>query len=368
MSFSSPFGDPAPGEEIEFADFSQMNPAPSHQNHSTVTAASATTKQTQATTTKSSRAAGGKPLRGNLTQVNLSVKAPGSDMAVIEVEHLDGNMTSGGATAAAAAAAAGSSSKVKITFWELSLWDLDFGDPRAPDYALSAQKLGGDAAILVENPSRMKRFMISANIWSPSVTRKFISDACGHIAAGKITCVASPYRPMGQAFLNLLAGTKTHGEVEGQLVVQYRGVTREDAAPGTVGFLEATHDALLRNLSVRRYLYLAGCIRSPRGAAYHSIMERVTSLLHDFGLDLFAKTKMAGGTIDSAIGRLNESLVLLLAELMGDPLILYADDPLDGLTADDAAQYMKYLKQVALPLSPSHCEDLLQLSCLCCGP
>lgn len=237
------------------------------------------------------------------------------------------------------------SSRVKISFWELSLWDLDVGDPDGVDYSLSQQSVKDTSAPL-QRESRFKRFLISSSIVTPSVERKFLLDACGSIEGGKITCIAAPYRPLAKAFVNLLAGTKTHGEIEGQLMIQYRGATREEADPGSVAFLDSSHEAILRKLTVRQFLYLAGRIRSAPSVSRQNVMEKVTKLLHDFRLERFANVKMAGGIVDSAIGRLNESLVLLAAELLGDPVILYGIDPLDGLTADEASQYMGLLKQV----------------------
>jgi len=342
---ASPFGEPASDSGFGFADFSAMNPSTAAPLSSAPISAASTVPESLLTQAK------GSAWTQHVPATNSSRRQNGSDSlfndhdddgsAVIEIQDMSG----GGATVATGGGDAGGSGRVKINFWELSLWDLDSGDPRSVDYALSVETTL-DRTTPMATPSRLRRLLITSGIVTPAVTRKFLSDVCGSIEGGKFTCVAAPYRPMAQAFVNLLAGTKTHGELEGQLVVQYRGAPRESAEPGSVGFLEASHDSLLRNLTVREYLYLAACNRSSAKTSRHAIMEKVTKVIHEFRLERFAAVKMAGGIVDSAIGRLNESLVLLASELLGDPVVLYGDDPLDGLTADDASQYTNFLKQV----------------------
>ena len=342
---ASPFGEPASDSGFGFADFSAMNPAAapiSAPISATSTVPESLSNQAKGTAWTQHTPATKPRKQNGVSLFNDHTNNHDDDSAVIEIQDISGATV---ATGGDDHGGSGGGGRVKINFWELSLWDLDSGDPRSVDYALSVETTL-DRTTPMATPSRLRRMLISSGIITPSITRKFLSDVCGSIECGKFTCVAAPYRPMAQAFVNLLAGTKTHGELEGQLVVQYRGASRESAEPGSVGFLEASHDSLLRNLTVREYLYLAACNRSSPKTSRNAIMEKVTKIIHDFRLERFANVRMEGGIVDSTIGRLNESLVLLAAELLGDPVVLYGDDPLDGLTADDASQYTNFLKRV----------------------
>jgi len=315
----------------------------------------------------------------------------------------------------------------RISFWELSLWDVDtsirsepkndgdesidmaamqseLNSPVGPGLTLRGKGKGvgrkRSSGRILEVTDYQGRCGPLSRWWNKKSAKQvakiptvILRDLSGTIPFGVFTAILSPFPEESRALLNLLAGTKTHGEIEGQLVMQFPGAPavynpgiqgfgkkpkgkkngpnpgdqneqHPKFEPGAVGYLvgtgagkgEAGLDTVLTHLTVREHLYYAARVRLPGSVSNNSVMEKVTSLMIDFGFKEFANVKInvpgTGKFEGLMLGRLEEKLMTLVVELFTDPTVLFGDDPLDGLTADEAFQYSfllnRYIKKTGL--------------------
>jgi len=183
--------------------------------------------------------------------------------------------------------------------------------------------------------------------WEPR-----LSNLTASLPSSSLIGLASTNAAEGRSLFNLLAGIKNFGEVSGEIYVSRDGGQDLRALEGKAAFLGEAFGSLLRNLTVREYLVYAALNRSFLPYLtfdFRSVSRRVTSLLAAFQLQDYANVLIGDWNDNEAAGlsRMNQTLVLLLAELAGNPLILFAENLFAQLSSSEAFTVASLLKKVA---------------------
>ncbi|KAK4700817.1 hypothetical protein P7C70_g5427, partial [Phenoliferia sp. Uapishka_3] len=158
--------------------------------------------------------------------------------------------------------------------------------------------------------------------------------------------------PPGQAgkssFLQLLAGRLHSGrgsDFETRGAILLNGRQLDSSNTGLLGFVEQEDNHHLPALTVRETLRYAARLRL-RGKSNDECEARAEEVLRMLGLKLCADN-MVGGILLKGISGGEKRRLSLGVELLSDPSVLLADEPLSGLDAFTAQNVMQTLKDIA---------------------
>jgi ABC-type multidrug transport system ATPase subunit/ABC-type multidrug transport system permease subunit len=140
------------------------------------------------------------------------------------------------------------------------------------------------------------------------------------------------------ALLDVLAGKKTGGTISGELLVN--GLPRDPSFFRIAGYVEQ-FDSHNEKSTVREAVRFAAMLRLPANITNNSteVEHRVTRTLEQLGL-IRMENDLIGGVNTGGISQEARKKVTIAVELIGEPRILFLDEPTTGLSSDAALSVM----------------------------
>lgn len=144
---------------------------------------------------------------------------------------------------------------------------------------------------------------------------------------GQMAALIGPSGSGKTTLMDILAGRKTQGKIEGKLLFANQQPTKTFLRRYT-GYVEQ-FDTLLESLTVREMLIYTAELKKPVEEPFESKMEKVESLMRKLSLEQNADKKI--GRQGGLKKRVNIGIALIT-----DPRVLFLDEPTTGLDSNTA--------------------------------
>ncbi|KAK4684731.1 hypothetical protein P7C73_g5437, partial [Tremellales sp. Uapishka_1] len=168
-----------------------------------------------------------------------------------------------------------------------------------------------------------------------------LRDVCGQLPPGGFCCILGPSGAGKSTLVDILAGKRKAGKVEGRVAFVD---DREVRAKIRVGYVDQS-DVLSPTATVLETLIFAAHLRLPENIPTSIKVERAATVLAQLGLSDIAHTRV--GSIDRrGISGGEMRRVSIGIELVAAPDILVLDEPTSGLDSVSASRLIKLLKSL----------------------
>ncbi|BEI90825.1 uncharacterized protein CcaverHIS019_0308950 [Cutaneotrichosporon cavernicola] len=174
----------------------------------------------------------------------------------------------------------------------------------------------------------------------PNGGRIVLRDTRGDLPAGGFCCVLGPSGAGKSTLIDILAGKRKAGRVEGKVAYIHDGHQRVK-----VGYCDQS-DVLSPTATVLETLQFAAYLRLPENIPKAVKDERALQVLHELGLEHIAQTRVGSGEHRGISGG-EMRRVSIGVELVADPDVLVLDEPTSGLDSVSAARIVSLLKALA---------------------
>jgi ABC-type multidrug transport system ATPase subunit len=177
--------------------------------------------------------------------------------------------------------------------------------------------------------------------------KQVLEDVSGHVDAGQMCAIMGPSGSGKTSVLNVLAGRVLAGrgrKVSGLVTVNGRAIVPQ-AFRSRIAFV-LQHDSLYATATCREALELSAHLRLPRSVSAARRAELVEALIESLGLSHVQDT-MIGSELVRGLSGGEKKRVSIGVELVTQPSILFADEPLSGLDTFSARKVTRILKDLA---------------------
>jgi len=183
----------------------------------------------------------------------------------------------------------------------------------------------------------------SGPICRRSVSYKTIlNDVSGIVKPGQLLAIIGPSGAGKSSLLDVLAGRKSQGQLEGEVLVNGKPKTR--IFKRVSGYV-TQDDCLMGNLTVRETFRFHATMKMS-GSAREHIEERVQDVIDELGLTKVGD-ELVGTQFRRGISGGEKKRVSIGCELLTDPGLLFLDEPTTGLDAFNSLAVMKTLQKLA---------------------
>ncbi|KAL7423124.1 hypothetical protein Q5752_002424 [Cryptotrichosporon argae] len=171
----------------------------------------------------------------------------------------------------------------------------------------------------------------------PHGGRVVLRDACGRLAPGGFCCVLGPSGAGKSTLVDVLAGKRKGGNVEGRVAVVGAHGRRVK-----IGYVDQS-DELAPTSTVYETLLFAAQLRLPEHVPLSVKAQRARDVLARLGLAHVADTRVGSGERRGVSGG-EMRRVSIGVELVAAPDVLVLDEPTSGLDSVSAARLVRLLK------------------------
>jgi len=176
-----------------------------------------------------------------------------------------------------------------------------------------------------------------------SKDRIILNGVSGTALPGQITAIIGPSGAGKTTFLDVLAGRKNTGVVEGEILVN--GKPRTKSFKRIAGYV-MQDDKMLGTFTVREHLMYIAQLRLPAGMPWEERVRRVESVMEELGISRIANS-LIGTDMSRGISGGERRRLSIAVELVTDPSILFLDEPTSGLDSYNAYTLMETLTTLA---------------------
>ncbi|KLT42041.1 hypothetical protein CC85DRAFT_261114 [Cutaneotrichosporon oleaginosum] len=174
----------------------------------------------------------------------------------------------------------------------------------------------------------------------PNGGRVVLRDTRGDLPPGGFCCVLGPSGAGKSTLIDILAGKRKAGRVEGKVAYLDDGGRRV-----RIGYCDQS-DVLSPTSTVLETLQFAAYLRLPETIPRAAKDERAHQVLRELGLEHIANTRVGSGEHRGISGG-EMRRVSIGVELVADPDVLVLDEPTSGLDSVSAARIVSLLKALA---------------------
>ncbi|OAX77397.1 hypothetical protein ACJ72_08305, partial [Emergomyces africanus] len=160
--------------------------------------------------------------------------------------------------------------------------------------------------------------------------KTILENASGHVNPGELMVLMGPSGSGKTTLLNVLAhrDSAASAEMEGDILVNGQKVGLEIFRH--ISSYVEQEDVLVGALTVEETLYFGAQLSLPSSIPKNERLERISTLLHAFGIQNQAKT-LIGTPIRKGISGGQKRRVSVASQLITCPKILFLDEPTSGL-------------------------------------
>ncbi|KAJ6134765.1 hypothetical protein N7523_001087 [Penicillium sp. IBT 18751x] len=176
--------------------------------------------------------------------------------------------------------------------------------------------------------------------------RDLINDITGDVHKGELVALMGPSGCGKTTLLNVLAHrpASSGAKVLGATYVNGGKLTSTSFERMT-SYVEQ-EDALIGSLTVRETLKFAADLSLPSSVTKRQRMNRISSLLEAFGIQIQSDT-LVGTPIRKGISGGQKRRVSVASQLITCPKVLFLDEPTSGLDSTASYEIMSYAKELA---------------------
>lgn len=174
----------------------------------------------------------------------------------------------------------------------------------------------------------------------PSGGRVVLRDTRGDLPPGGFCCILGPSGAGKSTLIDILAGKRKAGKVEGKVVY-----LEDEGRRVKIGYCDQS-DVLSPTSTVLETLQFAAYLRLPENVSKAAKDERAHTVLRELGLEHIAHTRVGSGEHRGISGG-EMRRVSIGIELVADPDVLVLDEPTSGLDSVSAARIVSLLKTLA---------------------
>jgi ABC-type multidrug transport system ATPase subunit/ABC-type multidrug transport system permease subunit len=174
----------------------------------------------------------------------------------------------------------------------------------------------------------------------PNGGRIVLRDTRGDLPPGGFCCVLGPSGAGKSTLVDILAGKRKAGRVEGKVAYLDDGGRRVK-----IGYCDQS-DVLSPTSTVLETLQFAAYLRLPENVPKAVKDARAAQVLRELGLEHIANTRVGSGEHRGISGG-EMRRVSIGVELVADPDVLVLDEPTSGLDSVSAARIVSLLKNLA---------------------
>lgn len=175
----------------------------------------------------------------------------------------------------------------------------------------------------------------------PNGGKVVLRSVYGELPAGGFCCVLGPSGAGKSTLVDILAGKRKTGEVEGKVV--YLSDLKDDHRV-KIGYVDQS-DVLSPTSTVLETLQFAAYLRLPENVSKAVKDERAREVMAQLGLSDIAETRIGSGEHRGVSGG-EMRRVSIGIELVAAPDILILDEPTSGLDSVSAARIVRLLKSL----------------------
>ena len=170
-----------------------------------------------------------------------------------------------------------------------------------------------------------------------------VNDISGVIKSGSFTTILGPSGSGKTTFLNFLSNRLHYlGGLECTGEVYINGIPRTELDFNSVAGYVMQEEVLLEHLKVRETLDFIASFKLPK----EKIISRVDEIIDQLGLKN-CEHSFIGGFLKKGISGGEKKRVSIAVELLGDPLILFLDEPTTGLDSYNAESLTELMRNLA---------------------
>ncbi|OJD11492.1 hypothetical protein AJ78_07746 [Emergomyces pasteurianus Ep9510] len=176
--------------------------------------------------------------------------------------------------------------------------------------------------------------------------KTILENASGHVNPGELMVLMGPSGSGKTTLLNVLAhrDSAAGAEIEGDILVNGQKIGLETFRH--ISSYVEQEDVLVGALTVEETLYFGAQLSLPRSIPKNERLERISTLLHAFGIQNQAKT-LIGTPIRKGISGGQKRRVSVASQLITCPKILFLDEPTSGLDSTASFEVMSFVKKLA---------------------
>ncbi|PRP78516.1 abc transporter family protein [Planoprotostelium fungivorum] len=171
-------------------------------------------------------------------------------------------------------------------------------------------------------------------------TRPIITGVSGSFQRGKLSAIMGPSGCGKSTLMSILCGRV--GQTNGEILINGTQV-RMSKLKTSMGFVPQS-EIMLRTLTVWETIYFYARIKTTRGARYARLLS--TEIIEILGLTKVQHTVLGDEKVRGISGG-ELKRVSIGIEMVGQPSILFLDEPTTGLDSTVALQIVTYLKKIA---------------------
>ncbi|ODH38560.1 hypothetical protein ACO22_02260 [Paracoccidioides brasiliensis] len=176
--------------------------------------------------------------------------------------------------------------------------------------------------------------------------KAILENANGYVSPGELMVLMGPSGSGKTTLLNVLAhrDSAPGAEIQGDILVNGQKLSLE-----TFRYISSyveQEDVLVGALTVEETLHFAAQLSLPSTITKKERLERISSLLHAFGIQKQAKT-LIGTPIRKGISGGQKRRVSVASQLITCPKILFLDEPTSGLDSTASFEVMSFVQKLA---------------------
>ena len=172
---------------------------------------------------------------------------------------------------------------------------------------------------------------------------QILHGVSGRASPGKVTAILGESGAGKTTFLDILAGRKNIGKIEGSVFVNGKKRSRDWKR---ISAYVLQDDLMLSTSTVREHLMFAAQMRLPSVMNDQQKIERVEEVMRLLRISHIADS-LIGDQVTKGISGGEKRRVNIAAELVTDPTILFLDEPTSGLDSSSAYKLIENLVELA---------------------
>lgn len=174
----------------------------------------------------------------------------------------------------------------------------------------------------------------------PNGGRIVLRETRGDLPPGGFCCILGPSGAGKSTLIDILAGKRKAGKVEGKVVY-----VEDEGRRVKIGYCDQS-DVLSPTSTVLETLQFAAYLRLPENVSKAAKDERALTVLRELGLEHIANTRVGSGEHRGISGG-EMRRVSIGIELVANPDVLVLDEPTSGLDSVSAARIVSLLRTLA---------------------
>ena len=217
--------------------------------------------------------------------------------------------------------------------------------PSAADYHVNHTPTKDSTAINRSHGASLLFRDLSYKVSTPTGERVILDSVTGLVQPGQFCAILGGSGSGKTSLLDILSGQNRDTAAIGGTVMLDGEVMAPKQLQERVGYV-MQDDRLLPNLTVRETLLFSAHLRLGGCMSWSEREERVDQIIGTLGLRNVARSK-AGGTFRRGLSGGEKRRVTIGLQLLGDPSVLFLDEPTTGLDSFTANSIVSALQKLA---------------------